>query len=713
MKLKISLQAFFLVSTSVLIFSIGQAAQDEDNLYPCKNRKTINQSTLCQYEIKTDRGSKIINALNLKGDAYQTSYDHGFLLAAEIEAGAVKVTTDITRANLNSGGAAQRGAVQILAQCLTDRMKKSASEELKKSVEGMYRGYKDRLQEKAKYNEEDFFNGILGIELANLAEGILRKADESGLDTVSELMGLCGIGLPIEILFGAIGQIGKNAPKLGGCIGFSVPENLAFGAALHARNLDIDMVSGWNVAPTVFFVEHIGKKKFVGSSAAGMMFPGGVGGMNEDGLAISLHQMSTTKYNAGFKSGVGLLAPEMTQKILEEASSIDDAINLVENTQRYAAWTVFITDTKTKEIASIEFSGDKVNSSRKLKNTFAGQTNHFLAPEMKDQAFTYNFNKYFESLSRLTYIESQMSQLSTQNQASVKWAIDRLSGHHEVVPDNDHPYSAFKSFGKTATKAYTVMSVVMRPEIGEYWSTVGELFPASHSTFVGFKVDFKQNRIFPFQQQRTQQYKNMPNWELSLEEYVKARQAYVSYIENNPEKSLSHLNKAIELAAKDGISELPYYFMRARLQHELGLKQKNKIERKNYLEAALSDWNFLWNRRLADWKSSQKPTDDFYYYGRALIALYKVATLDQLDPRTDRPKKLPPHHKTNIPRELPILASSKERIELLQEAAQTLNELKTVHNHFDLKAKLDLLKEMKNPTRYVSLPSLDFVVVDQ
>src|SRR3546814_68832 len=112
------------------------------------------------------------------------------------------------------------------------------------------------------------------------------------------------------------------------CTGFAVPAGLGKdGRHLHARNLDADLYN-WNTAPVLSLLDetadHPGWHKYAAFGTAGLIYPGGISGLNDAGLAASLHQMSTTELESGFLTGTGDIAPFTQQRMLREAASIDE-----------------------------------------------------------------------------------------------------------------------------------------------------------------------------------------------------------------------------------------------------------------------------------------------------------------------------------------------------------------------------------------------------
>ena len=424
----------------------------------------------------------------------------------------------------------------------------------------------------------------------------------------------------------------------------------------HARNLDADLMKSWNSAPTLFLVEEPGMIRYSAMASAGDVYPGGISGLNEKGVSVSLHQMSTQKFRTRFQGRRGVLAPYLQQRILREASNLDEAIALIKSTGHFGAWTSLIADAKTGEIASVEFSGKRVQVARRFQNQSMGQTNHFLGSAMGDQFFTYNFNKQLESESRLQVINSELSRALEErrqggNPIDIEWVVDHLAGHQDA-------FEGFRSFGRTATKAYTVMSTIVNAAKNEVWLTLGERLPASHSQFLGFTIRWQDLHAQPLTTTRVKRFESIPNWENSLSKYV---QAFIQYEEGNYEKTIEELSNAIQLAALDGITEYPYHFMRARVLAAMNRHEESSV-----------DWEFLWNNR-----------NQLHSYGQALVGLYST---------------------------LPNPGNVQALIRL-HESKQLLRKLQATQPHFDLIKKLEIIEELREDKK-PEMPELEFVTVE-
>jgi len=653
---------FILFSFSLFLLLSGQSYA-----FDCQLVSQIHSSKRFDCQIQSSRGTKTFYVLSLQGSYPQVSYDHAFLMATQARDAALSETLERFHQKLSSGNLAQQQITHAIVDCYQQKMWNSLSLDFQNSVHSFYRGLQAGLRQKGQsmsYTEKDLERAALGVELSIAGEGLERRAAEDPLGTYAELALSCGIHAPISLLDNIFQELGDLAGNLKiGCLGFVAPASYTRGGALiHGRNLDANLVRSWDKAPTLFIIHEPGYYRYAAAASAGLLYPGGVSGFNEMGIAVSLHEMSTTKYKVHHAQHSSDITPYLTQRILREAKNIDEAIQIVRSSGHFGAWTILVSDSKTNEAASIELSGYKMQVSRRYQNQPMGQSNHFFGSKMQDQAFSYSANKFFESHSRFAVISKALN--SSKGQIDITWGINHLAGHIDA-------YEGFRSFGRTATKAYTVMSTLAVPLRHEFWITSGDRKPASHSPFLGFEINFDQMSFQPLVQQRVQLYKNISDWEHSLETYSKAR---LNFIENHPQESAQLLTQAINQAARDGFQELPYYFMRARVN----------IYLKNF-EQAYNDLDFLWRNR-------QK----LHPYGQGLVALYSGICINQMSRDMNR----------NVRSYYELI-----RDQRLKLANSLLRSLLSQTTNFDLKAKISWIPKIRQGG-IPKLPVLDFVTVE-
>ena len=715
------------------------------------------------------RADSSLRRLTLKGQPFlvlkqrgrfpDIAYDHARLLAQEIQDGAFpEIISTIARAvNLESDTLSH--VASALYRCYSDRVLRNSSREFRDAVDGLSQGYRDGL-DNPEFSDLEVRDAIVAIEVGNVIDGLTRIFQLPGVrlarapkilplvipslfddeakayleEATTEEAKQQDLGAALMALSGPNNRIDFA------CTGFVVPGAFTRdGRHLHARNLDADLYH-WNKAPVLSLIDETegqqGWHKYAAFGTAGLIYPGGISGLNDAGLAVALHQMSTTQIQSGFLFDTGDICPFVQQRVLREASNIDEAVDLVKDSKHFAAWTICVSDAKTGQSARIEVNGERVRVS-KYANEAIPQTNHFLHADMAerlfdedDQHFTPSFGKWLETHARYDAVTAALKADAPARRIDLDWAIDWLSSSHDGaletirqgIDGEVSPLAAERSYGRVPRKVYSQLgSIVLadpkrRSYRDEVWMTTGDRQPSPHSGYAGFQVDwegFELNPVAPEPVKRVAHYAEdgRKNWEESLVRYLWARLAVSrprdengallrrrltdAEVQAGQERAIHLLSSAIELAADDRIVEVPYHYMRARFNHELG----------NYA-AAEADWRLLraiwaWQTDApaiaADWPvANPKVMPLMHPYEAALVALLSSATEDLRTGTT----------------------AWEGRDARLEEARSLFAALQTDYfgdgtAHFDLDDWLDLLGEIKDQgAAAVSLPGPNFVTVE-
>ena len=636
-------------------------------------------------------GEQPFYVMRQRGAFADIAYDHGRLLAREIDRGLLpEIISAIARGIDRESELVERiGA--IIYRCYSDRVFKNCSAEFQAGVEAMIDGYLTQGGV-ASFTRDQVRDAIVAIEVGNLVDG-LGRITQIPYVRVRELLGLLILCLPYIFDRSLLARIGRVATKLGvqksltrsfenlasprnrwgsACTGFWAGGAFtADGRHIHARNFDGDLFR-WNTAPILSLIDetptNAGWHKYVAFGSAGLIYPGGISGINDAGIATSLHQMSTTRCRSGFTMGGGALAPFIQQRVLREAKTLDEAVDLIRSTRQFAAWTILCSDARSGEGLRVEFNGDNLRVMRDRHPM--PQTNHFLHPDMveknfdaTDGHFTPTFGKWLETRSRLALVERSLAAAAPQRAIDVDWAIELLSSSE----DSELKYlidggavegerSWIRSFGRLPRKTYGQLTSIVRgdperrPSHDEVWMTSGDRRPGCQSTFVGWRVSWEPFEIAPVAERplrrtTTPTAEGRPHWEQSLGRYIEAciavtrpQDADGTLLERDPTKAEhqealgraeAHLDSAIELAARDGIVEVPYHYIRARIRHERRL-----------FGPAREDWTLLrdiWARQNGEpGLGAAWPVDNptvlplLHPYEAALTHLLWVATEDAL-----------------------------------------------------------------------------------
>jgi hypothetical protein len=643
-------------------------------------------------------GGQPFFVLKQRGTFPDIAHDHARLLAPEVEKGAFPEIIATIARGVNLESETLTKVAGALYRCYSDRVLKNCSREFRDAVTAFAVGYRAGIGQ-PKFSDLQVADALIAIEVGNIIDGLSRVFAMPG---VRALRAPAILALVLPVLsdpdaqaYAAAAQGGDQAKQkdvaaalkaMSGpdnridfaCTGFAVPAALASGGLhLHARNLDADLYH-WNTAPVLSLIDETagqpGWHKYAAFGTAGLIYPGGISGLNDAGFAASLHQMSTTELESGFLGATGDIAPYVQQRMLRECASVDDAIDLAKSTRHFAAWTFFVSDAKTGKAARIEVNGDGVKAVR-FEGKAVAQTNHFLHPDWverhfdeDDAHFTASFGRWLDTRARLDSITAALAADAGSGRIDVDWSIDWLASSRDytleeirlAMPHPPKPLAAERAYGRVPRKVYGQLgSIVLadpkrRPWRDQVWMTTGDRLPSPQSRFTGWQVDwqgFELNPLAdrPVRRVATYEDSGRRNWEQSLERYIWARLALARPRDGNGDllrrrstpaekleglKGAVHLlSSAIDLAALDRIVEVPYHYMRARFRHAAG----------DY-DGAEADWRLLraiwaWQNDeaaiAADWPVSvPRAMPLMHPYEAGLAMLLSAATEDRLHQST-------------------------------------------------------------------------------
>ncbi len=614
------------------------------------------RSNLRQYRAE---GGRHLFVLRQTGAFPDLCHDHGRLLADEVEEGIFPEILDTIEDDTTPASDTLSTIPAALFFRITQDLERAASGEFVAGVRRLHEGYAAGLAERGRrprYTLEQVRQACYAIDAGNVSTGILRRLERWAapggwpgeiLDYLRgalrayphadpDLVARSNLGLILALLRRAV--FGRPAM---GCTGFAVPPGeAADGRGLHARTFD-GAFFAWNERPVLALVDERGttpgaRHRYAAVGTAGLVYPGGISGLNDAGLACSLHQMSTTTYSTGGSDGRHDIAPFVQQRILREASNLGDAIRICAETRHFASWAILVSDAANGQSVSIEINGrEGVQRVRTLgPDPRRVQTNHFRHPEMAerfdhfgDAHFTKSVGKWMETRGRLATVEARLDLLAGQIDTGA--ALTLLASH-----DDHWLGGARRAFGRTVCKAYGIMASVARVDPDrarardELWLTLGDADgrPGPHARMVGVAIDWEAMDARPLPE--THEARSVPEgYRDALAAYVRAFRTVArprtraGYLPGRPDEgtmaglraeAIGALDRAAALAeATPGADvEVAVRYVRARLRHEHG--QLTEAER---------DWADL--LRLA---TLREPPVPLHPYDRALIFTFAAAT---------------------------------------------------------------------------------------
>ncbi|HVO17576.1 MAG TPA: C45 family autoproteolytic acyltransferase/hydrolase, partial [Alphaproteobacteria bacterium] len=573
-------------------------------------------------------GNQPLYVLRQRGRFADIAYDHGRLLASEIDRGLLPEISSAIARGIDRESALVERVGAVVYRCYSDRVLKNCGAEFRAAVDALAEGYRAG-HAGAHFTKDQTRDALVAIEVGNLVDALGRVL-QIPFVRVRFLLNLLLIALPYLFDPQVLAQLARLQRKAGlrdglarslrhfagprnrwsaACTGFCAGgAYTADGRHIHARNFDGDLFN-WRTAPILALIDETpGNRdwhRYVAFGTAGMIYPGGISGLNDAGLAASLHQMSTTRCRSGFLFGQGAIAPYIQQRILREARTLDEAADLARSTHQFAAWTVFCSDAKSGEGLRMEFNADKLRVMRQREPM--PQTNHFLHPDMverqfdaTDGHFTPTFGKWLETRARMMLLERSLAAAAPKRDIDTDWAIELLasSDDQELRPlAKDGGQGSWRSFGRIPRKTYGQMTSIVRgdPERrdghDEVWMTTGERRPGCQSSFTGWRVTWETLDIEPVadrpvRRTTAQTAHGRAHWEQSLGAYIESclaidrpRDAKGDLLQRDPTEaehraalaaSEGHLDRAIALAAQDRLIEVPYHYIRARIRQARG-----------------------------------------------------------------------------------------------------------------------------------------------
>ena len=656
---------------------------------PLRHIETRDTPSDCRADSRLEvwqTGDKPFYLLAQRGHFRDICYDHGRLLSAELENGVFPEILATIATDVDAGAALETGLVDRIQGAFFNRLSedvlRSCSDEFRRGVEALETGYQ-RGVDRPRFGGQAVPHACVAIDTGNIATGFTRIRNDrrrsreyaywrnyvtTALTTydAGRAYADTAASSPYETVpladWLARRTAGQGRRAGMGCTGFWAAADLtADGLGLHARNFD-GAFFDWNKYPVVSLVDERPTDpsylRYAAVGTAGLIYPGGINGMNEAGLAVSLHQMSTVNFTVGDGSGAYDLAPYVQQRILRQARTLDEAVDIARSRRHFASWTIFVSHAPSGRALRIEFNGaerpadefERVFGDTYVERIEASepdrrmvQTNHFLSDALKerhaffdDAHFTTSVGKWLETRARMTTARDRLGAETDARTLDTPGALALLADHRDAAAGG-----AKRSFGRTICKAYSLMSSIMRadpartPGKDELWFTVGSAertTPGPHTPLAGFAIDWDGLSVSA---KGTHTADTVSDREMTaLQAYVAAMQAYDrprqpdgAIFRRQPtdaemtkirQVALHHLDRAVTAAEEAGWPDPAFRYMRARLRHEAALASAGSA-RTQLLSGAEADW-----RQLRTWADDDAVA--MADWERALVYLLSAAT---------------------------------------------------------------------------------------
>lgn len=328
---------------------------------------------------------------------------------------------------------------------------------------------------------------------------------------------------------------------------------------LHARNFDFFGMDRWAAEPVVAFHTPEEGLRYVTVTSAGVI-GGGVTAMNEKGVVCTVHQHFPRKLDFD-----GLSVGEPAEAVVRLAGSVDEAVEILDQSSTISAWTYVLSDRQKAVAYEIAPGARRVVP---MHDDTLGYANVFLSDDLSRVESEF-FTPYVRANhARLLRVRGLLAERERHDEAGmIAILADRV----------DRALDKPAAFGNTIASANGAASVVFRPADCRLWVSSGPA-PTCYGPYIGF--DLKQ--------QGPSGKPKRFNGPLGLDEpAVVAIRAYVegagaAFTHNDDAQALAHVERAVSLQPESPM----YRVVAGILSVKLGLAEAAEAHVREVLGAA-------------------------------------------------------------------------------------------------------------------------------
>ncbi|MEW6568304.1 MAG: C45 family autoproteolytic acyltransferase/hydrolase [Chloroflexota bacterium] len=326
----------------------------------------------------------------------------------------------------------------------------------------------------------------------------------------------------------------------GGCTNFAAfgPAS-ADGQLWHGRNFDFYGLGAMDRYRVVYIVEPEGRIPFVAIGWPGWGGPELVHtAMNAEGISLGYNWADSNQEDIA-------QAPQLwrlLRRVIEEASTLDEAIAILQQGPRFSAANLLIADGKVPEAIVVEMSSTKMTV-RRASDGVIYATNHFVTPEMQEPIKDPNSFARYQRIGGLLQAD--------YGQVDLEKVISFLRDHYDVRTRRE------ELSGDVIAWNINVQSAVFSPTDLTFWVAKG-LAPAVYGEYVGFSLGDELAGT----QAGTQLpvISEDPIIQSSAYATFQTFQAgYIAYLEGDYARAVAEIEKAVAASPDSG----RYYFVLA------------------------------------------------------------------------------------------------------------------------------------------------------
>lgn len=244
-------------------------------------------------------------------------------------------------------------------------------------------------------------------------------------------------------------------PPLFGCSSFFARgDRFLFG-----RNLDFPGVGYWDRYPVVQVTEPERRLRYIAFTTAGVPF-GGITGVNEDRLAVALHQHYSRAGNLG-----GKLPFLIAEHILMHARTIEEALEFLGRQKVATSWAFLIADGKSRQAVIYE-AHSKAQSANRLTGQNLAHANFYQTSQCRAHELATSARMNWDNYCRKERLEELLTEAG--NGLAPERAVKILSDHFDPYWNEEKP------FNRTVSQVYNIQSVLFDLEKMTAWMAEGD-----------------------------------------------------------------------------------------------------------------------------------------------------------------------------------------------------------------------------------------------
>ena len=313
-----------------------------------------------------------------------------------------------------------------------------------------------------------------------------------------------------------------------GCSSF-ISKNKSF---YLGRNLDFPGVAYWDRYPVIQVTRPKNKLSYIAMTSAGVPL-GGISGVNESGISVALHQHYTTHTDRG-----GLLPFVITERILSEAKSLDDALSLIQSHPLASSWAFVIADGKAQN-GFIYEATPKISGIRWLaeEGNVLTHTNYFVSKNCKGRDYATTERMNWDNFWRRTTLDGLLR--TDLEDFSVERGLEAISNH------TDGFWKEEKTINRTVSQVYNIQSYLID-------FTQQKLFLAEGNCPIHLQSyrEYDLNELFQGKKGASNKSRlgysfKDPHKKLAKQEYILS---FVSAFDGKDEQAFQRLQSSLELS---------------------------------------------------------------------------------------------------------------------------------------------------------------------